>query len=134
MDIKETFFTRVGCMDGRVQSPLRAFGQKKFDAEFPDTITGAGEVGILAHHPNPEELERLQHELKISIERHDSKGILVHGHQECAGNPVDDKIHMDDVKKSVEIIKKLINNSVPVIAVFVIRSKENPRVWEVVEI
>ncbi len=41
----ETFFTVVGCMDGRVQSVMAQFGSKKFNADFPDTITDAGIVG-----------------------------------------------------------------------------------------
>lgn len=133
-DLGETFFTRVGCMDGRVQIPLRIYGQQKFGAEYPDTITEAGKVGILAHNPTPEFLANLKTKLDISINNHHSKGILVHGHQECAGNPVDDITHKDDVRKSVEVIKQLINNRVAVVGVFVKRSISDPKIWEVEEV
>lgn len=129
--VDETFFTRVGCMDGRVQTPVRLYGEKKFGAEFPDTITEAGKVGTLAHKPSEDFLHRLKTKLDISIEKHNSKGILVHGHQECAGNPVDDKMHKKHVKESVKVIKKLINSKVPVFGVFVKRSSKNPKQWVV---
>lgn len=132
--IDETFFTRVGCMDGRVQIPLRIFGQEKFDAEYPDTITEAGKVGILAHNPSAEFLAQLKNKLDISIDKHNSKGVVVHGHQECAGNPVDDNIHREDVRKSVQVIKQMINNKVPVLGVFVKRSEQNPKEWVVEEL
>jgi len=132
--IGETFFTRVGCMDGRVQIPLRIYGQQKFGAEYPDTITEAGKVGILAHNPTPEFLALLKKKLNISIDMHNSKGILVHGHQECAGNHVDDNTHREDIRESVKIIKNLINDKVPVVGVFVKRSNDNPKDWIVEEI
>lgn len=130
-DLSETFFTRVGCMDGRVQVPLRIYGQEKFDAEFPDTITDPGSVGLLANNPSEELLSRLKSELSISISKHNSKEILVSGHQECAANPVDDQTHRNEVKKSVKIIKNLIDSKIPVVGVFVKRSLANPRIWEV---
>ena len=133
-DFNETFFTRVGCMDGRIQIPLRIYGQQKFGAEYPDTITEAGEVGVLAHNPTPEYIENFKNKLDISINTHHSKGVLVHGHQECAGNPVDDATHKEDVRRSVELVKQLINNRVPVVGVFVNRSASDPKLWEVEEL
>lgn len=117
----ETFFTVVGCMDGRVQSVMAKLGSVKFDALYPDTITEAGIVGILAHNPSQELLDSLKFKLLVSIDKHHSKGILLDGHQECAGNPVDDARHKEDIEKSVEVISKLIENKVPVLGVFVVR-------------
>ncbi len=132
----ETFFTTLGCMDGRVQEPVAEFGRRKFGAEFPDTITEAGLVGKLAEESvDPNLLEPLRFKIvDISLEKHHSKGIIVHGHQECLGNPVEDVRHKDDIRKSVEKIKSLINSSVPVVGVFVKRFINDPRVWEIEEL
>ncbi|MEK7558900.1 MAG: carbonic anhydrase [Patescibacteria group bacterium] len=119
----ETFFTSVGCMDGRVQKPIAGFGKNKFGAIYPDTITEAGKVGILAHSPSKSFLKSLKHKLNISIDKHYSRGIIVHGHEDCAGNPVEEKTHKEDVRKSVEIVKKLISNKVPVHGVFLKRGE-----------
>lgn len=121
----ETFFTVVGCMDGRVQDAMAKFGQSKFGALFPDTITEAGIVGLISNNPSQEFLDGIKFKLLVSIEKHHSKGILVDGHAECAGNPVDDQKHIEDIKKSVEIVMSLINNVVPVFGVFVKRESEH---------
>jgi carbonic anhydrase len=134
MDIEETFFTRIGCMDGRAQTPVHLFGEQKFNAKYPDTITDAGEVKKLADNPSEEYLKELKSKLDISINVHKTKGILVHGHQDCAGNPVDDNRHKEDIKKSVEVIKGMVPSSLPVIGLFVKRSLLDPQNWEVEEL
>lgn len=127
----ETFFTVVGCMDGRVQDAMAKFGQEKFDAIYPDTITEAGIVALIANNPSGEFLDALKFKLLVSIEKHHSKGVLVDGHEECAGNPVSNEQHIGDLKKSVEVVRLLINNAVLVVGAFV---KCTERGWEVEEV
>jgi hypothetical protein len=129
----ETFFTAVGCMDGRVQEPVAKFGQKRFDGRYPDTITEAGLVKKLGRDvPDPVLKEKIRFKVvDVSIGKHHSKGIIVHGHQECAGNPVDDNQHREDVRRSVNFIKQLVNDAVPVIGVFITRGHTD---WEVEEL
>ncbi len=127
----ETFFTVVGCMDGRVQWPCANYGKEKYDAQFPDTITEAGIVGLIAAGPDDKFRQNLKFKLLVSIDKHHSKGVVVDGHQECAGNPVDDDKHRDDIKKSVEFISELIEKKVPVVGVFVVRDGDE---WKAVEI
>ncbi len=120
--VLDTFFTSVGCMDGRVQEPVAKFGRSKFNALYPDTITEAGLVGLLTKdNPDQSLIDSLKAKIDISIQKHGSRGIVVHGHEDCAGNPVDYEKHKEDVRKSVEVIKKLINNRAPVYGVFVKR-------------
>lgn len=116
----ETFFTSIGCMDGRVQDPIAKFGRAKFGVQFADTITEAGIVGILSHNPTSEFIADLKSKVLISVEKHHSKGIVVHGHEECAGNPVDEETHKRDILNAVQIIKNMAG-SVPVIAAYVKR-------------
>ena len=120
----ETFFTVVGCMDGRVQRPIAEYGKQKFGAEFPDTITEAGLVGQLAKElVDPHLLESLRFKIiDVSIGKHNSCGILVHGHEECAGNPVSNERQKDDIRISVKKITEMIGSSLPVVGVFVKRS------------
>ncbi len=118
-------------MDGRVQHVMEVMGQEKFDTDYPDTITEAGIVGIIAHNPSQEFLDDLKFKFLVSVDKHHSKGILVDGHQECAGNPVDDNTHIEDIKKSVEVIKGLIENKVSVTGVFVKRAGAG---WEAEEL
>lgn len=127
----EMFFTVVGCMDGRVQEVVSNFGREKFGAEYPDTITEAGIVGLIANNPSPESVENLKLKLLVSLEKHHSKGIIVDGHQECAGNPVDDEKHKEDIRKSVEFVRNLTEDKVPVTGVFVVRKGKGWRPEEI---
>lgn len=127
----ETFFTIVGCMDGRIQEPLSKFGKQKFQAKYADTITEAGEVGILANILTDELRYDLRSKIDVSVKNHKSKGILVSGHQECAGNFVGDAKHIEDVRKSVDIIQDMVGPYVSVVGVFVSRFGNN---WNVEEI
>lgn len=121
--VGETFFTVVGCMDGRVQDVMAKFGERKFESKFPDTVTEAGIVGLIAKNTSQDFFDRLKFKLLVSVDKHHSKGILVDGHAECAGNPVDDEKHIQDIKVSVEKIRELIDKKVPVVGVFVKRNK-----------
>lgn len=131
----ETFFTTVGCMDGRAQGTVAEFGRRKFGAEFPDTITEAGLVGKLSQEDTDQALlDSIKNKLDISLDKHHSKGIIVHGHQECAGNLVSDIEQKKDVLKSVQVIRSLVNSSVSVVGAFVKRSKNDSSIWEVEEL
>lgn len=123
-DLNETFFTSIGCMDGRVQAPIANYGKQKYQVLFPDTITEAGLVGILANNPSSEFLESLKKKILISVEKHHSKGIIVHGHEECAGNPVEDNIHKENVINAVKIIGSMVPG-VEVTPVFVVKENNN---------
>lgn len=129
-DLSETFFTSVGCMDGRVQFPISEYGKNRYQVGYPDTITEAGLVGLLFNNPSDELLEAIKKKVLISVEKHHSKGIVVHGHQECAGNPVPDKVHKENVLAAAKIISSMVPN-LEVKPVFVV--KENGK-WFVQEL
>lgn len=122
----ETFFTSIGCMDGRVQAPIEEYGQKRYGARYPDTITEAGLVGLLGQERiDPSLLESIEKKLLISVEKHHSKGIVVHGHQECAGNPVQDDQHKKETINTARVIKGFIPDGLEVIPVFVERKNDD---------
>lgn len=126
----ETFFTVVGCMDGRVQEPNMRFGQEKFDAQFPDTITGPGIVHSIARSPSSDFLKDLRGKIDISVEKHGSKGVIVNGHAECAGNQVSKEQHVDDIRESVKVIRDMVPGSIYVVGVWLERDSENKWVAE----
>ena len=132
--VGEIFFTTIGCMDGRCQEVVDNYGRDRFQAMYPDTITEAGLVGILSHNPSQAFLDNLKAKILISIEKHHSKGIVVDGHAECAGNPVDDATHEENVRHAVKIIAEMIHDAVPVTGVYLHRSAEDALKWEVKEL
>lgn len=133
--VGETFFTAIGCMDGRVQEPILAFGQKKFNAKYADTITEAGLVGLLVKD-NVDQvlLDSIKKKVLISLEKHHSKGIIIHGHEECAGNPVEDGKHREDTLEAAQIIKSFAPSDVSIIPVFLKRDPAVDLGWLVEEI
>ena len=74
-------------MDDRVQLPVIKYLQKRFDAEFVDSITEPGPNFILSEQRDSVSIQSILERLRISIERHKSIGIAVVGHHDCAGNP-----------------------------------------------
>ena len=118
-DAVETFFTSIGCMDGRVQEPIMTYGRKKFHALYPDTLTEAGLVGKYTQAGNDSDLGKSIKfkAVEVSIGKHASKGIVVHGHQECAGNLIDDESHVNQVSECARLLEEL-NPGIPVIPVF----------------
>ena len=131
--VGETFFTSVGCMDGRVQGPIAKYGQNKFGAKYADTITEAGLVGqIIKKNVNPKLLESIKNKILISLSKHLSRGIVVHGHQECAGNSISDEQHKEETREAAKIIKAMLGAmDLEVTPLFIIRSGEN---WIVEEL
>jgi len=116
----DSFFTSIGCMDGRVQAAVSDCGKEKFGAKFPDTITEAGMDGLLAHTDERNFYESVTKKIAISVDKHHSQGIIIHGHEDCAGNPVDEMQHKMDIRRCVEIVKKIVEGKgIDVVGVYV---------------
>ena len=130
-DTGETFFTSIGCMDGRGLRPVRKFGKKIFKVWYMDAITEAGLVGYLAKAGIDSDLfKSIQAKALISLEKHHSKGIVVHGHEECAGNPVEEKQHKKDILDCAKMLETFAKG-VPVIPVYIKKSNGE---WTVEEL
>ena len=122
----ETFFTSIGCMDGRVQDPISQYGKKRYGVKYMDTITEAGLVGVLGSPSVDKQLlESIKNKILISLEKHHSKGIVVHGHQECAGNPVDETLHREQTVDAASVIRSFVPSDLEIMPVFVVRDGEN---------
>ena len=98
---KETFCTLINCMDGRVQTSCNAWMRACFGAEHVDTITAPGPVKRLAEGQGGELLDYV----RISVEKHGSKTIAIAAHPECAGNPVEKDVQLEELKKAVAVLK-----------------------------
>ncbi len=99
------FCTVINCMDGRVQLPVIQFLQKRFHAEYVDSITEAGPNKILAGGKNSAAVESILSRLQISVEKHHTLGIAVVGHHDCAGNPTHKEAQIEHIEKAVHFLK-----------------------------
>jgi hypothetical protein len=114
-------------MDGRVQFPVISFLQKRFTADYVDTITEAGPNLILSDDVNTVLIQSIINRLNISIEKHKSVGIAIVGHHDCAGNPSQKTMQIKHIHKSIQALQKEFVN-VETIGLWVDKD------WQVLEI
>lgn len=101
-----SFCTVVNCMDGRAQLPVIHYLQSRFDAQYVDSITEAGANRVVAEQSDAHLMESVLKRLDISVEKHQSVGIAVVGHHDCAGNPTTDQQQAEHTTKAVAFIKE----------------------------
>ena len=121
------FCTAINCMDGRAQLPVIKYLQQRFSAEHVDTITEAGPNLILSEQKNRDTIASILARLKISIECHNSGGVAIVGHHDCAGNPAPGDDQIEHLQRAIQLLQKKYAN-VEVIGLWV-----NEK-WEVQEI
>lgn len=104
------FCTAINCMDGRVQLPVNEYLRARFDANYVDTITDKGPNLILTLGEEQNKIDAILDKVALSINKHNSKGIAVVGHNDCAGNPSPNEVQIEHIKKSVKFLKDKIEN------------------------
>ena len=115
-------------MDGRIQKPLREFAREKFGVDFVDAITDRG--GLLRHLPGAENegyVENMLQNIQVSLTAHNSKGIIMAGHQECAGYPIPGDQKRKEVVDAANLLRGKFAG-IEIIPVFVV---ENEGGWKV---
>ena len=75
-------------MDGRVQIQFISYLRERFKVDYVDVVSEAGPNKILSDGLYDGVLESIWRRVEISISKHNSKGVAVIGHHDCAGNPV----------------------------------------------
>lgn len=101
-----TFCTAINCIDGRTQLPLIKWLSKTWDIEYVDLVTEAGAVSVLALAPESSEAESIYRRVEVSIRAHDSQGIAIVAHHDCAGNPVPDGEQIAQLKSCLDTLTK----------------------------
>ena len=122
-----SFCTAINCMDGRTQIPVTRYMQKRFGAEYVDIVSEPGPNRILAADEDATTIDSIKRRVQLSVERHESLGIAVIGHHDCAGNPSPAVQQTRDTLAAVRRIRKAFPQ-VPVIGLWVNES------WEVEEL
>jgi len=93
-------------MDGRIQEPTIKFIKENYNVEYVDTITEPGPIKILTEHIDKNLVVSILSRINISIEKHGSRLIFISGHYDCAGNPVDEDIQIQQTKDSIQYLEK----------------------------
>ena len=98
------FGTAINCIDGRAQGPVSQWVKENQSVDYVDTVTEPGADKALLME-NKERIDQIKTKVNISIKAHGSSVIVIAGHHDCAGNPVSKEEHLEQIKKSVGIIK-----------------------------
>jgi len=100
------FVTAINCIDGRAQNPVTEFAIRKFRADYVDLITEPGSDKLLSENKALDIIESVKRRVLISIEKHESKIVIIAGHHDCATNPVEKEEHYKQIKEAMQSIKK----------------------------
>jgi len=99
-----SFITAINCMDGRVQEPVISWLKKQYNVNYVDMITEPGPIKILAEQKPPHVLQSIKNRVDISVHKHGSDKIALIAHYDCAGNPVEKEIQLEQLKKAIETV------------------------------
>lgn len=99
------FCTVIDCMDGRVQRSVFDFMTTRFSVPYVDTITAPGPNGILSRRDDEQAVASLLRCVEVSIQKHNTVGIAVVGHHDCAGNPGDRRHQDADTREAVLFLR-----------------------------
>jgi len=121
------FATAINCIDGRVQLPVIEYIKNKYEVDYVDMITKPGPDKILAENKESFVIDSIKKGIEISVNKHNSKLIAIVGHYDCAGNPVDEKMHIKQIRRAIKMVKSW-NLNVQVIGVWVNQN------WQVEEV
>jgi len=103
--MEHTFATAINCIDGRIQESVIGFIKRELTVDYVDLVTESGPDKILSENKQADIVESIKNRVTISLEKHQSKTIVVVGHYDCAANPVDVGEHHKQIKEAVETIK-----------------------------
>jgi hypothetical protein len=67
-------------------------------------ITEPGPERLLAEGDR-RDIESIKRRLEISITRHNSKLVAILGHRDCAGNPVDKKVQLEQIHAAISTVE-----------------------------
>jgi hypothetical protein len=99
------FATAINCMDGRVQLPVINHLKTKFSVDCVDIITEPAPVKIISESSKDVKLESIKERLKISQEKHGSEKLAIVAHHDCAGNPVEKTVQLDQLRNSIRKVR-----------------------------
>jgi len=122
-----SFCTVINCMDGRVQLPAIRYLQKRFNVEYVDSITEAGPNLILSEEKNIVSIQSILERVRISIENHNSIGVAIVGHYDCAGNPAPKDDQIIHTQKAIQFLRQQYD-SIEIIGLWIDKN------WEVHEV
>jgi hypothetical protein len=100
-----SFATAISCIDGRTQIPVIDYIRKKCKVDYVDMITEPGPIRVLAENSDKLMIESIKRRVGISMGKHGSVHVVVVGHDDCAGNPVEKAVQLKQILESIWVVR-----------------------------
>jgi len=105
----------LNCIDGRAQIPAIHWIMENHGIDYVDMITEPGMNGLLADPDRP--IDEIQRKIRLSIDVNKASVLVVVGHYDCRGNPVDESEHKRQLSSAVARLRK--ECPIPVVALWI---------------
>lgn len=105
-------------MDGRVQLPVISYLRTRFGVEYVDMVTEAGPVAVLSEATGGAAAQRIHDRVTLLLERHQSRGLAVAAHHDCAGNPVTASRQQEQLRACLRLLRERYP-AIPVVALWI---------------
>jgi hypothetical protein len=99
------FATAISCMDGRIQIPVIDYVLRKCKVDYVDMITEPGPIRVLAENSDKSTIESIKRRVAVSAGKHNSVNIVIVGHDDCAGNPVEKATQLKQILESIRTVR-----------------------------
>ncbi len=94
------FAVAITCIDGRIQDALQRQLREEYDVDHLDVVTLPGVDLALARDEQARGFA--SRSVDVSVAAHGSEVVILAGHTDCAGNPVDDDTHAAMVREGAK--------------------------------
>jgi hypothetical protein len=96
-----TFATAIDCIDGRTKQAVTAWIQQNAHVAYVDLVTIPGPDKAMSDRAV---IQQIKERAQISVTAHHSAFIAIAGHAECAGNPVSEQQHREEILAAMRTI------------------------------
>ena len=98
-----TFATVIDCIDGRAQRPVANWAHLNLHVNYVDVVTEPGPDKALTQG-TPAQLAAIKAKVAVSINAHHSSVIILAAHHDCAGNPISEAEHKQQIAQGTQHI------------------------------
>lgn len=78
--------------------------KKEWGVKYVDLVTAPGVDGVMVQH-NAKRIGELKEAIGVSVAAHKSGVVAISGHFDCAGNPITEEEHKEEIRRDAELVK-----------------------------
>lgn len=99
------FAVAIMCMDGRIQLPIINYMRTRFNVDFVDVITEPSPAKAISEQTSAYQVYSIQQRMTLSQEKHGSQYLALVAHYDCASNPSEKDMQIQQVRQALQYIR-----------------------------